>query len=74
MSPPYPGPAVKSTDLVEKGLPVGRVSDDVLALDEVLRVGHHQGVPPLVTHVEVEVVNDGGPLLVRLETVLGGDR
>ena len=54
---PYPGP-VKFTNLVEKGLPGGRVSDDVLALDEVLRVGHHQGVPPLVTHVEVEVVND----------------
>ena len=73
MRPPYPGP-VKFTDLVEKGLPGGRVSDDVLALDEVLRVCHHQGVPPLVTHVEVEVVNDGGTFLVRFETVLGGDR
>ena len=50
------------------------LADDVPGLDEVRGVGDDERVPPLVLGVEVVVVDDGGALLVRFETVLGGDR
>ena len=57
--------------LVEEWRSCCPCSEDVAALDEILRISNDQGVATVVVDIKVEVVNDGRALVVGLESMLG---